>query len=81
MHMIIDTVDPRLSEPCLSESSFIRTHKFGGEYHYMFVNRYEYVVHYLHVIHLSKLFTYPNRFSRSAATRVRISEDLLYDMI
>ena len=33
-------MDPRLSEPHLSESSFIRTHKFGGEYH-MFVNRYE----------------------------------------
>ena len=37
-----NTVDPRLSKPHLSESSFIRTHKFGGEYHYMFVNRYEY---------------------------------------
>ena len=36
------TVDPCLSEPHLSESSFIRTHKFCGEYHYMFVNRYEY---------------------------------------
>ena len=32
------TVDPCLSEPHLSESLFIRTHKFGGEYHYMFVN-------------------------------------------
>ena len=32
------TVDPRLSEPHLSESSFIQTHKFGGEYHDMFVN-------------------------------------------
>ena len=32
------TVDPHLSQPHLSESSFIRTHKFGGEYHYMFVN-------------------------------------------
>ena len=39
----LDTVDPRLSKPWhLAESSFIPTHKFGGEYHYLFVNRYEY---------------------------------------
>ena len=29
-------------------------------------------------IHLSELFTYPNKFSRPVATGVRISEDLLY---
>ena len=49
-----DTVHPRLSEPHLSESSFIRTHKYGCEYHYMLVNlinEYEYC---LHVIHLSR---------------------------
>ena len=32
------TLQNPVSEPHLSESSFIRTHKFGGEYHYMFVN-------------------------------------------
>ena len=39
------------------------------------------VVHYLnhlHVIHLSKLFIYPNTFLRPVATGVRISEDALY---
>ena len=44
--MIVATVHPRLSEPHLSESSFIRTHKYGCEYHhYMLVNlinEYEY---------------------------------------
>ena len=76
-----DTVHPRLSEPHLSESSFIRTHKYGCEYHYMLVNlinEYEYC---LHVIHLSELFTYPNTFLRPVATGVRISEDALYHNI
>ena len=62
--LLYNTVDPRLSKPHLSESSFMRTHKFGGEYHYMFEPHYVVmnivnVVCYLnylnvHVIHLSK---------------------------
>ena len=36
------------------------------------------VVHYLHVIHLSELFTYPNTFLRPVTMGVRISEDALY---
>ena len=41
------------------------------------------VVHYLnhlHVIHLSELFTYLNKFSRPVATGVRI-RDLLFGLI
>ena len=35
-------------------------------------------LNHLHVIQLSKLFTYPNKFTRPVATGVRISLDLLY---
>ena len=45
LYNTLTTVHPRLSKPHLSESSFIRTHKYGCEYHYMLVNlinEYEY---------------------------------------
>ena len=38
------------------------------------INVVHYLIH-LHVIHLSELFTYLNKFSRPVATGVRISED------
>ena len=76
----VNTVDPRLSKPHLSESSFIRTHKFYCESHYMVMNIINVVcyLNHLHVIQLSELFTYLNKFTRPVVTGVRISEDLLY---
>ena len=35
-------------------------------------------LNHLHVIQLSELFTYLNKFTRPVVTGVRISEDLLY---
>ena len=71
------TVDPRLSEPHLSESLFIQTHKFGGEYHYVVMNIIN-VAESSTFYSLIWTFHLSEQISRPVATGVRISEDLLY---
>ena len=82
----VTTVDPA----SLIKTSLIRILVYPNPqilYHYMFVNLVMNIsnvvcyLNHLHVIQLSEFFTYLNKFTRPMATGVRLSEDLLYNII